>query len=126
MPRTGRVNQCRYVTGRWLEYVAMEWDFSRINLEYLIQARDLARSNPRAGAILMGLPGDLSQLLSKISPHELTLITQLRPPLIAPRYSVWWWQRLLNALQEGDTEELRVILDHAGLIEDFDPIFDPS
>lgn len=104
----------------------MEWDFSRINLEYLIQARDLARSNPKAGAILMGLPDDLSQLLSKISPHELTLITQLRPPLIAPRYSVWWWQRLLNALQEGDTEELRVILDHAGLIENFDPTFDPS
>ena len=62
----------------------MEWDFSRINLEYLIQARDLARSNPKAGAILMGLPDDLSQLLSKISPHELTLITQLRPPLILP------------------------------------------
>jgi hypothetical protein len=104
----------------------MECDFSRINLEYLIQARDLARSNPKAGAILMGLPDDLSQLLSKISPHELTLITQLRPPLIAPRYSVWWWQRLLNALQEGDTEELRVILDHAGLIEDCDPTFYPS
>lgn len=81
---------------------------------------------PQAGAILMGLPDDLSQLLSRISPHELTLITQLRPPLIAPRYSVWWWQRLLNALQEGDIEELRVILDHAGLIEDCDPTFDPS
>ena len=104
----------------------MEWDFSRLNLEYLIQARDLARTNPSSGAILMGLPDDLSQMLSKISPHELTLITQLRPPLIAPRYSVWLWQRLLNALQEGDTEELRVILDHAGLIENFDPTFDPS
>ena len=96
----------------------MEWDFSRVNTEYLIQARDLTRSNPRMGAILLGVPDDLSQLLSNVSAHELSLMTRFVAPLITPRHSVWWWQRLLHALQEGDTEELRVIMDHAGLIED--------
>jgi hypothetical protein len=71
----------------------MDWDFSKVNMEYLIQARDLTRSNPR----------------------ELALITQFKPPLIAPRHAAWWWQRLLNALQAGNPEELRIILDHAGL-----------
>ena len=96
----------------------MDWDFSKVNVEYLIQARDLARSNPRACAMLLGLSDDLVQLLSEISPRELALITQFKPPLIAPRHTAWWWQRLLNALQAGNSEELRVILDHAGLLVD--------
>ena len=48
----------------------MDWDFSKVNAEYLIQARDLARSNPRAAAMLLGLSDDLVQLLSEISPRE--------------------------------------------------------
>jgi hypothetical protein len=100
------------------EYVPMDWDFSKVNLEYLIQARDLARSNPRTGAMLLGMSDDLVQLLSEISARELALITQFKPPLIAPRHAAWWWQRLLNALQAGNPEELQIILDHAGLLVD--------
>ena len=96
----------------------MDWDFSKVNAEYLIQARDLARSNPRAAAMLLGLSDDLVQLLSEISPREVALITQFKPPLIAPRHAAWWWQRLRNALQAGNPEELRIILDHAGLLVD--------
>jgi hypothetical protein len=96
----------------------MDWDFSKVNLEYLIRARDLTRSNPRAGPVLLGISDELGQLLSEISPRELALITQFKPPLIVPRHAAWWWRRLLNALQDGNPEELRVILDHAGLFID--------
>ena len=96
----------------------MDWDFSKVNLEYLIRARDLTRSDPTAGGIVLGVSDELGQLLSEISPRELTLITQFKPPLVAPRHAAWWWRRLLNALQAGNPEELRVILDHAGLFID--------
>ena len=66
----------------------MDWDFSKVNAEYLIQARDLARSNPRAAAMLLGLSDDLVQLLSEIIPREVALITQFKPPLIAPRLDI--------------------------------------
>ena len=96
----------------------MDWDFSKVNLEYLIQARELARSNPRAGSLMLGVSDEFIQLLSEMSPRELALITQFKPPLIGPRHAAWWWQRLLSALQTGNPDELRVILDHAGLFID--------
>jgi hypothetical protein len=35
-------------------------DFSRVNLQYLICARDLARSYPQRAAVLLGVTDDLS------------------------------------------------------------------
>lgn len=96
----------------------MDADFSKLNLEYLIQARDLTRANPRTGSLLLGVPDDLTELLSRVSARELALITQFKPPLIAPRHALWWWQRLLRALEAGEPEELRVILEHSGLLMD--------
>jgi hypothetical protein len=42
----------------------MKCDFSQVNLQYLIQARDLAIRDSELVAMLLGLPGDIAQLLS--------------------------------------------------------------
>ena len=96
----------------------MEFDFSHVNLEYLIQGRDLARHNPRAAALMLGLSDELADRLAHITPAGLTLVTSFKPPLVAPRLANWWWDRLLRALAEGDRGELQVILEHAGLLAD--------
>lgn len=95
-----------------------DFDFSHVNLEYLIQARDLASRNPQAGALLLGIPDQLACQFANLSPAGLTLVTQFKPPLVSPRLANWWWERLLRALTEGDPDELQVILEHAGLLTD--------
>lgn len=92
----------------------MDFDFSKVNLEYLLIARDLARTNPDLGVTLLGLPKNMAQQLAELTAHELALLTRFHPPLLAPRHEAWWWQRLITALHEGDAEELALILDHAG------------
>ena len=96
----------------------VEFDFSRVNLEYLIQARDLARQNPRAGALLLGISDELAQQLARVTPAGLALVTAFKPPMVSPRLASWWWERLLRAVTEGDRGELQVILEHASLLTD--------
>ena len=95
-----------------------DFDFSHVNLEYLIQARDLASRNPQAGALLLGTTDELAYQFANLSPAGLTLVTQFKPPLVSPRLANWWWDRLIRALIEGDPNELQVILEHAGLLID--------
>lgn len=95
-----------------------KFDFSHLNLEYLIQARDLARQCPQAGALMLGVPTELATQLARVTPEGLALITQFKPPLVSPRLTDWWWERLLRALTTGDRGELKVILEHAGLLSD--------
>ena len=94
----------------------MKCDFSQVNLQYLIQARDLAIRDPELVAMLLGLPGDMAQLLSEVTPQALAQVAQFKPPLLIPRQETWWWSRLLTALREGRTEEVNAILEHAPLI----------
>ncbi len=103
---------------RNMEHKMAKFDFSHLNLEYLIQARDLARHSPRAGAVMLGIPTELAAQLAKVTPEGLALVTQFKPPLVAPRLTDWWWERLLRALTTGDRGELQVILEHAGLLGD--------
>ncbi len=93
-------------------------DFSHVNLEYLIQARDLARQNPRASALLLDIPETLACRLAGVTPAGLAQITEFKPPLVSPRLEEWWWERLLLALTEGAPGELQVILEHAGMLAD--------
>ena len=94
----------------------MKCDFSQVNLQYLIQARDLATRDPELVAMLLGLPGDIARLLSEVTPQALTQVAQFKPPLLIPRQEPWWWSRLLTALREGRKEEINAILEHAPLI----------
>ena len=90
-------------------------DFSQINLEYLIQARDLARQMPGAGALLLDIPESLACRLATLTPASLARVTDFKAPLVSPRHDAWWWDRLLRALTDGEAGELQVILEQAGL-----------
>ena len=91
-------------------------DFSRVNLQYLICARDLARDYPERAAVLLGVPDALGQLLARLSTDELMAVIEVKAPLLIPRQEPWWWHRLFTALQAGRPDEIRAVLDQAGLL----------
>jgi hypothetical protein len=93
----------------------MWFDFSALNLAYLIQARDLVIENPdRTGAIL-GLCDAMVDRLRELTPQRLAALPNIRSPLIGPRQDAVWWSRLLLALDDGHEAELQTLLDHATL-----------
>lgn len=94
----------------------MEIDFSRVNLEYLMRVRDLARTDIEVVAVLLGIPIKLAQMLANVPPEELVRIIEIKVPLLIPRHEPWWWERLFKAIQEGRTEELHAIIEHASLM----------
>ncbi|NIP72232.1 MAG: flagellar transcriptional regulator FlhD [Gammaproteobacteria bacterium] len=71
----------------------MKMDFSKINLEYLIQARDLARQDSEMSSIVLGMSRELAHLLTETTPQELAQVAEIKPPLFIPRQDAWWWQR---------------------------------
>jgi len=93
-----------------------EIDFSRVNLQYLICARDLARVDPERTTVLLGVPDDLVQLLAELDAAVLGAVTEVRAPLLILRQEPWWWHRLFTALQAGRPDEIRAVLDQAGLL----------
>jgi hypothetical protein len=94
----------------------MTYDFSYVNLQYLMQARDLAVRDPELVATLLGIPVDMARLLAELNSRDLAHISHIKPPLLIPRPESWWWSRLLTAAREGRTEEIDAIMDHAPLI----------
>ena len=84
----------------------MIFDFSALNLEYLIQARDLAMTDPELVAVMFGIDIEITRLLGQMTPKELALISLIRQPLVIPRQEPWWWSRLFNALRAGSPEEI--------------------
>ena len=52
-------------------------DFSRVNLQYLICARDLVRDYPERAAVLLGAPDDIVQLLADL---DAAMLVELRIP----------------------------------------------
>jgi hypothetical protein len=91
-------------------------DFSRVNLQYLICARDLAREFPERAAVLLGVPEDLVQFLAELESAALVAVTEVRAPLLILRQEPWWWHRLFTALQAGRPDELQAVLEQAGLL----------
>lgn len=94
----------------------MEMDFSRVNLEYLIQAHDLAREDPEVVAVLLGMSHKLAHLLAEATPQELAHVIAIKPPLLVPRQEPWWWQRLFKAVREGRPDEIEAVIEHASLM----------
>ncbi len=91
-------------------------DFSRVNLQYLICARDLARDYPKRAAVLLGVSEEIGELLATLDAEALVAVTQIKAPLLIPCQEPWWWKRLLTALQSGGPDELRAVLEQAGLM----------
>ncbi|MCB1760541.1 MAG: flagellar transcriptional regulator FlhD [Gammaproteobacteria bacterium] len=94
----------------------MNSDFSRLNLEYLIQARDLVIADPHRAGVILGIPDVMTRILSDLTPPLLTDIIRIKHPLVVLRRDVWWWSRLLVALQEGQTAEIETVAEQASLI----------
>ena len=94
----------------------MDSNFSEMNLHYLIQARDLTIRDLQRGAALLGIPEPMGQLLHDMHPSLLARFAGIRHPLIVPRLDTQWWIRLSNVLQEGDPEEIALLLNQAILI----------
>lgn len=93
----------------------LNFDFSRVNLQYLIQFRDIARQNPELAATVLGLPQDLANMLAEASLEALVGVNQIKAPLFVPRSEPWWWSRLLVALKDAQQGEVEVVIEHANL-----------
>jgi len=99
----------------------LDFDFSDINLQYLLRTRDLAKQDPEVVATLQGISVDLAHILTQMTPDELTHVTRIKPPLVVPRPEAWWWKRLLNAIHNGQPGEIDAIVEHAVLITSLQP-----
>jgi hypothetical protein len=104
----------------------LDFDFSDINLQYLIRTRDLASQEPVVVATLQGISVELAQQLTQITPEQLSHISRIKPPLLIPRQEAWWWQRLFNAIASGQPGEIDAIVEHAFLITSSQPHGDVS
>ena len=93
----------------------MQFDFSQLNLAYLIQARDLVIAHPRRAGVILGLSDPMAGLLPELTPQRLAAITGIRHPLIRPHRDILWWSRLLLALEDGQSAEIAILLDHAAI-----------
>jgi len=94
----------------------MEFDFSRVNLEYLLKARDLASRDPALAATILGASCELAELLAELTGGDLTHIALIKPPLLILRQEAWWWSRLFKAIREERSKELADIIKHASLV----------
>ena len=91
-------------------------DFSRVNLHYLICARDLARASPARAGVLLGVSDALGQSLAQLDPEALAAVAEIKAPLLILRQEPWWWKRLFAALRMGRPDEVQTVLEQAGLI----------
>lgn len=94
----------------------MNTDFSKLNLQYLIQARDLAHQAPQCAGALMEVPMQWVEQIATLKPDDLARSIDIRLPLLVPRCEPWWWARLFKALKAGRTAEVDAVLAHAGLL----------
>ena len=94
----------------------LDFDFSDINLQYLLRTRDLAQQDPEVVAALLGISVELAHSLTQTTSKELTHINRIKTPLVVPRQEAWWWERLLNAIRNGQSGEIDAIIEHAVLI----------
>ncbi len=93
----------------------MEIDFSSINLQYLLQARDIAQKQPELASAVLGLPVELIDVLAHTSGESLAEIAKIKAPLLMVRGESLWWARLFKALKEGSQDEINAVLEHASL-----------
>lgn len=93
----------------------MEIDYSNLNLQYLLQVRDVARRSPELGAAILGLPVELVSALASLRAEGLSKLACIKGPLLTLRGDPTWWSRLLTALKESQPGEVDVVLAHANL-----------
>ncbi|MCB1860383.1 MAG: hypothetical protein KDI47_01465 [Gammaproteobacteria bacterium] len=90
-------------------------DFSHLNLDYLIQARDLALEDRHRTGVILGVPNEWVCMLRELTPEMLASVTPIKLPLVIPCRDNRWWSRLFIALRDGETQEIGVVFDQAAL-----------
>ena len=93
-----------------------DMDFSRINLQYFVLARDLATRNPALTGTLLGLSDEMAKVLTRVTPEALSHISKVQAPLLEPRSAPWLWERLFIALAEGRESEIDVVLSQSAFV----------
>ncbi len=94
----------------------MDFDFSHLNLQYLMHARDIARHDPEVAVVLLGISAKLVHMLAELKPEQMSHLTQVKFPLLVPRDEPVWWSRVFRAIREGRSVEIRAVLEHISLI----------
>lgn len=87
----------------------MDVNFSELNMEYFIAARDFANENITVASIMLGTPPELTQCLATLTPRQLANIGYVNTPLIIPRDEKTWWPRFLRALKDGNRAEVETL-----------------
>ncbi|MCP3665647.1 MAG: hypothetical protein GY696_24635 [Gammaproteobacteria bacterium] len=93
----------------------MEMDFSSLNLQYLLQVRDIARCHPELAVAILGLSKEMVSDLSAITGDDMSMITRSKAPLLTLRGDCRWWSNLFTALKDNQPGEVEVVLEHANL-----------
>ncbi len=93
----------------------MEIDFSNLNLQYLLQVRDIARNSPELAVAILGLPKELVGVLATLTVDGLSKIVRIKAPLLTLRGDPGWWSRLFTSLKEPRPGEVEMVLEHASL-----------
>ncbi len=93
----------------------MDIDFSRVNIHYLLQARELVREYPERAIALLGIPERLTTRLADIPAEVLAGLTCIKTPLLVPLQANWWWMRLLDAIANERPGQLDSVLEHGAL-----------
>ncbi|MEJ1343109.1 MAG: hypothetical protein RPU64_11230 [Candidatus Sedimenticola sp. (ex Thyasira tokunagai)] len=94
----------------------MNFDFSQVNLQYLIQTSQLAQQDTVLAATMTGMPDDMACLLGSLTPGDLARVSLIKPPLLIPNNAPWWWSRLFAALREGRMKEVDTLLEQTASI----------
>ena len=87
-------------------------DFSGINYQFLMKAREVAKRDPDLAGALLGIPKELVEPLAQTSVTALTPLIQIKEPLLMLRAETWWWERLLQPLNDGRQEEIDTVMEH--------------
>ena len=90
-------------------------DFSHLNLDYLIQARDLALEDRHRACVILGVPNEWVCMLRELTPAMMASVTPIKHPLVIPCRDIRWWSRLFIALRDGEAREIGVVFDQAAL-----------
>ena len=88
-------------------------DFSSINYQFLLKARDVAKRDPDLVVALLGIPKELADPLAKTSASALAAVIQIQEPLLMLRSEPWWWERFFIAINDGRQEEIEAVVEHA-------------
>lgn len=91
----------------------LDTDFSSINYQYLLKARDVARRDPDLVVALLGIPKELVEPLAQTSASALAALMQINEPLLMLRAESWWWERFFMAINDGRQEEIDAVIEHA-------------